>query len=288
MTFRAGYRQTSIPRPDRPASPALAFYPSVSPEAPTALGPFMVDVAGDGAPAVGRFPLVVISHGTGSAPTLFRDLAAHLARKGFVVVAPEHPGNNRNDNSLAGTEENLIDRPRHLAATIDFAFRAFEANLKPDAVHLIGHSQGGYTILALAGGHPLALQNETRSPETRSVPVVPDPRVKSLVLLAPATPWYMHEGSLDDVRVPILMLTGDRDEHAPPAFAEIVLFRIPDASRIRHRAVPNAGHFSFLSPYPMAMRNPAFPPSQDPPGFDRQHFNGEMCKEVAAFLEENA
>ncbi|MFL5350272.1 MAG: hypothetical protein ACJ8AT_36315 [Hyalangium sp.] len=36
-----------------------------------------------------------MSHGTGGSPWTYRGMAAHLARAGFVVALPEHPGNNR-------------------------------------------------------------------------------------------------------------------------------------------------------------------------------------------------
>jgi predicted dienelactone hydrolase len=67
--------------------------------------------------AAGSFPLVVVSHGTGGSHLLYRALAAHLARNGFVVALPEHPQNNRNDNDLGGTAANLAQRPRPVEVT---------------------------------------------------------------------------------------------------------------------------------------------------------------------------
>ena len=48
-----------------------------------------------------------------------RPIALHLARAGFVVALPEHPGNNRSDNSLANTAVNLANRPRHVRLVLD-------------------------------------------------------------------------------------------------------------------------------------------------------------------------
>ncbi|MDQ2883487.1 MAG: hypothetical protein M3Y48_20590 [Actinomycetota bacterium] len=64
--------------------------------------------------AAGAYPLVVISHGTGSSRLLYRRLAAHLARHGFIVAMPEHPLSNRNHNTLAGSRSNLANRPGHI------------------------------------------------------------------------------------------------------------------------------------------------------------------------------
>jgi predicted dienelactone hydrolase len=266
--------------------PMLVTYPSTAPEQPEQVGRFTMSVAMDGPVAGGTFPLVVVSHGTGGSHLLYRTLAAHLARGGFVVALPEHPRNNRNDNTLAGTETILAERPRHLRLAIDRAYAdaAIGPHLRRDAVAVVGHSLGGYTALALAGGRPTAFPHETADRQPHAVPVTPDERVKALVLLAPATPWYMAPGALQNVRVPIQMWTASEDEHAPPWHAEIVMRGVPEAGRIDHHVVPGAGHYSFLSPFPPETTSPAFPPSQDPPGFDRERFHDELNGAVEAFL----
>jgi predicted dienelactone hydrolase len=213
-------------------------------------------------------------------------LAAGLARGGFVVVLPEHPGNNRHHNELAGTAAILANRPRQVCLAIDWAYadEALGAHLVSDAVAVIGHSLGGYTALAVAGGRPWAAAHETPDRQNHPVPVTPDDRVKALVLLAPATPWFMVPGALQAVRVPILLLSGEKDEMTPARHAEVVKRGVLDETRVEHRTVPNAGHYSFLSPFPAARVSPTFPPSQDPPGFDRLRFHEELCVEVSAFL----
>jgi predicted dienelactone hydrolase len=114
---------------------------------------------------------------------------------------------------------------------------------------------------------------------------VPDGRVKALLLLAPAAAWFMAPGALAGVRVPVLMLTAGNDPHTPAWHGELVKRGVADPALVEHRTVPNAGHFSFLTPFPAAMTNPGFAPSQDPPGFDRVGFHAEMNAEIAAFLD---
>jgi predicted dienelactone hydrolase len=270
--------------------PMLVMYPSTSPEQPERFGPYVLGVAMNGAVEAGTFPLVVISHGSGGSHLVYRDLGAHLARSGFVVAMPEHPRNNRNNNDLANTAENLVNRPRHVRLVIDWAFSpgAFGARLEPDTVAVIGHSMGGYTALALAGGMPMALPNETPDQKPRALAMTPDERVKALVLLAPAAVWYLADGALRGVRVPILMMTAEKDELTPEGHGEIIRRGLPDGAQIEHRIVPNAGHFAFLSPFPEAMTSPMFPPSQDPRGFDRARFHEEMNAEIVAFLRRAA
>lgn len=266
--------------------PMLILYPSHSPERPEKLGPYTLNVSMDGSIAEGPQTLVVISHGTGGSHLLYRTLAAHLARNGFVVAMPEHPRNNRNNNDLAGTAENLGNRPRHIRLVIDWAFSsdAFGSSLQPNTAAIIGHSLGGYTALATAGGLPTAFPNETPEQQPRKIEVIPDDRVKALVLLAPATVWFMAPDALREVRIPILMLTAEKDPHTPEIHGEIVKRGVPDKTLIEHRVVTNAGHFSFQSPFPESMINPAFPPSQDPEGFDRARFHEEMNAEILNFL----
>lgn len=239
---------------------------------------FAEDAPIDGAP--GPLPLVVISHGRSSTPWVFRGLALALARAGFAVALPEHLGNSRTDNSLDGTVTNLENRPRHIRLVID-ALPMVERR----RVAVLGHSIGAYTALAAAGGKPMSGPFDQPAQPPRAIAVTPDPRIGALVLLAPATPWFREPGSLADVRASILMLAGERDELAPPTFhAQNVVRELAEGGRLDYRVIPGAGHFSFQSPFPPAMVRPDFPPSQDPPGFDRAAFAPELAAAITGFL----
>ncbi|MBV9878975.1 MAG: hypothetical protein JO180_00685 [Gemmatirosa sp.] len=283
---RVGARLATVHDEDGTAFPTLVLYPSRDTERPERVGPYVLDVAMDGQVDDGAFPLVVVSHGSGGSHLAYRTLGAHLARRGFVVALPAHPRNNRDDDTLAGTHTILADRPRQLRRVIDWAYAdaTFGPHLLPDAVALVGHSLGAYTALAVAGGHPTAGPHETPDGQPRPVPVVPDPRVKALVLLAPATPWLMAPGALRDVHVPILMRSAGRDPYTPAWHAEVVTRGLPSGTAVDHQVVPDAGHFSFLSPFPPAMTGPSFLPAQDPPGFDRVAYHEVLYAEIEAFL----
>ena len=277
----AGSRQIRVNDEARGLSfPVLVLYPTEVPSAPTMLGPYTFDVSSDAPVADGRFPLVVVSHGNGGSHLLYRTITIHLARHGYVVAHLEHPGNNRNDNSLEGTYENLVRRPRHVRLTIDAISQdpGLGAHVQPDNTAVMGHSMGGYAALALAGGVPW-------SKEGRRVEVVPDPRVRALVLLAPGTAFFFPGDSLKDVTLPILLLTAEHDPVTPRWQAELLLDRVPDRNRVTWREIENAGHFSFLSPFPPPMRNPRFLPSTDPEGFDREELHERLPGEILDFLD---
>ncbi|MFD2170504.1 alpha/beta hydrolase family protein [Tumebacillus lipolyticus] len=262
------------------------MYPTDRPEQAEQLGPYVLEVARDAELLEGEFPLVLISHGTGGSPLVYRTLARHLARNGFIVGMPEHLYNNRDDNRLEGTVQNLEYRPRHLRLAIDWFFEheGFSRKIIPEAVSVIGHSLGGYTALAAAGGIPTSFPQESSDGQSRIIEVVPDHRIKSLVLLAPASVWFRAEGALRAVNLPILMLDAENDPYTPPFHAQIIIGGVADPNKIQYTTVENAGHFSFLSPFPKSMITPSFPPSQDPPGFDREQFHQRLKAEVLHFL----
>lgn len=267
--------------------PVWLLYPTRAAAQTRRFGPYPLDVASD-APVEGDgLGLVVISHGTGGTPWVYRDLAAHLAREGFVVAMVEHPGNNRRDDRLAGTAANLANRPRHLRLAVDAAFAdaLVGPRLSREGVAVVGHSMGGYTALAAAGGRPTSMPHESPDEVAHRVDVTPDPRVRALVLFSPALVWFCAEDdALAGVEAPVLMYTTELDEFAPGLNADVVERGVRDPRRVEHRVVPGGGHFAFLSPFPAAMCDPSFPPSQDPPGFDRAAFHRVMNAEVASFL----
>jgi predicted dienelactone hydrolase len=273
-----GSRQLQVTDKTKGVSfPVLVQYPTHQSSIATAFGPYIMDVSPDATIIAGQFPLVVISHGNGGSHLLYRSISMHLARNGYIVALPEHYGNNRNNNALENTDENLIIRPKHISLTIDelLSENCLGKSIDAHKIAVIGHSMGGYTALALAGGIP-----RTRTGQV--IAVTADARVRAIVLLAPGTGWFMH--SLGQVYIPILMLTAEHDGITPDWNAEIVLNGVPDPSKVHFRKVTNAGHFSFLSPFPAAMKHPGFLPATDPPGFDREQFHQELPMEILAFL----
>ncbi|MBL4647367.1 MAG: alpha/beta fold hydrolase [Gammaproteobacteria bacterium] len=282
----------------------IIMYPTTTPEKMVKLGPYDLTVAMDANISAGIYPLVLISHGSGGAPLAYRTLAHYLACHGFIVALPQHPFNHRNDNSREGTVDNLQDRPKHIRLAIDWLFESdqFKTGLQPNSVALIGHSMGGYTALAVAGGMPRSLPAESSDGQFHPIPVTPDERIKALVLLAPASVWFQADGALRKINCPILMLVGEKDEFTGPAcpvllaheeknkfirygyHVHLILDGLPKDADVQHRLVKNAGHFSFLSPFPEVMKNTKFLPSQDPKGFNRESFQHELHAEVLSFL----
>ncbi|GLZ28856.1 dienelactone hydrolase [Lentzea sp. NBRC 105346] len=252
------------------------MYPTESAERTENFGPYQVDVALDAPVAGTGFPLIAISHGTGGTHLMHRELAAHLARNGFVVAMPDHPGNNHRDDSLAHTVEILLNRPLHISKVIDHAHEAFGIT----TVGFIGHSLGGYTGLALAGGNPVA-PPEQEGGEPRPFEVHHDDRIKAFVLLAPAAPWFPGD-ALKDVTAPILVRSAEKDPYTPPWHGEVIANGA--SGPVEHLVVPGAGHFSFQDPLPAELVRLDFEPSIDPEGFDRESYHETLKDDVLSFL----
>ena len=278
----AGSRQFLIPGDTRvPPLDALLHYPSVQPSVPTRFGPYEVDVSVAAPLAPGRFPLVLVSHGSGGSPLLYRTLSVALARSGYIVALPKHPGNSLGDDDLANTVANLRDRPRQLLRLLDalLADAALGTAIAEEPVTAIGHSMGGYTALCLAGGEPW-----TRARERIEVPH--DSRLGALVLMAPACGFFLAPHALQAVTAPILALTAEHDELTPDGQIRAALEGVPDRSQVTIETVRNAGHFSFLSPFPRSMHHPQFAPAQDPSGFDRERFHQRLPVTVLQWIRE--
>jgi len=232
--------------------------------------------------APGNFPICLISHGGGGSNLLYRSIGTHLAKSGYIVIAPEHHGDNRNDRKLSNTDESAVLRPRHLVLALNHVLNepAFRTAADPSRVAVLGHSMGGYTALALVGAQPYSRQGDR-------LDVRPDARVSAAVLLAPAVDWYLAPGALDEVSAPLLVITGDQDSITPDEHVRNTLNKLPFEKKRTMLTVTGAGHFSFLSPFPESMRRREFTPSQDPIGFDREQFHRELPALIWKFLDQN-
>lgn len=284
-----GYKALTSYTVDQAALPLHFLYPANAVETPVRIGPYEFSAAVDSDPVDGDFPLVAISHGSGSTPWVHRDLARHLAFSGFIVVMPDHVGNSRTDDSLAGTEAALVRRPAQLSAAIEIAQNDanFGPRLRSRSVGLIGTSIGAYTALAVAGGRPWTSAHESATGVARPIDTVRRSDIGAIVLLSPAAYWFTPEGTLDEVNAPVLIRNGSKDQLTPPSQVELIRERLPARTIVSHKCIDNAGHFSFMSVFPPSLAQPGFPPAQDPIGFDRLAYQAELQRDVAAFFGEN-
>ncbi len=120
-----------------------------------------------------RYPLLVYSHGFWGCATASTYLTQYIASQGYIVIAPEHE--DRYFCSAEGltstmlplydlTKPNIIDfpdRPIDISASIDEMLRlnqapesAFYQAIDLNAIGVIGHSLGAWTVQVASGALP--------------------------------------------------------------------------------------------------------------------------------------
>lgn len=303
-TWVAGLHRLTLADPvDRRPMQALVFYPSSGEARPVRIEGYQTRVAQDAPVAMGRFPLLVISHGNTGSPMALHDLANGLARQGFVVVAVIHPGDNSRDRSRLGTLSNLYGRPLQVSAAITAA-RAdtlVGPYLNDGKVGVIGYSAGGETALILSGAQPdldrlrrycQQRPNDADACKTHGVLIADhselgpraDARVGAVMLMAPLSLMFGRH-ALAGVHVPALIYSGDSDqllalEHNADALAR-KLPQTPD-----YRLLAGAGHFVFMAPCDdeQHLRMPVL--CKDADGVDRRHIHRSLRSETTAFFSQ--
>jgi predicted dienelactone hydrolase len=293
---------------DGPPFAVGVWYPTQARAWPTTLmGAVLMDVARD-APISGRdLPLVVISHGNGGGVPSHADLALALAGTGYVVAAPVHTGDNYADQSAGGSASLFSGRTRQLHATVDFMLGNWRGHdrIDPKRIGAFGFSAGGFTVLTAVGAQPdlrLVAKHCAESPEfvcdvlrhaksallnadapTTGDAFVPDPRIRAAVVAAPGLGFAIAPNGFANVRVPIQLWSGDKDDKVPYA-TNAGRVREALGSRVEYHSVSGAGHTSFLVPCGILA-----PPDicSDQGQFDRKAFHASMNASVVAFFEAN-
>ncbi len=103
--------------------------------------------------AAGRFPLVVLSHGMFGNAYNQAWLAAALAKRGYIVAAISHPGTSTWSRD-PDQRRQLWERPGDISRLIDHVLSApgLANHVDAERIFMAGHSLGGFTAVALAGG----------------------------------------------------------------------------------------------------------------------------------------
>lgn len=223
------------------------------------------------------FPLVVISHGVASDRYAFIYLAEHLASHGFAVAVLEHPGSNAERfqlyfAGLAGPPEaqEFINRPLDVKFVLDRLQQLdktdpnLRGKLNFQQIGAIGHSFGGYTVMALGGGkinfdklrrdcNPNRTLNVSVFLQCRAfeLPVanypLQDDRIKAVMAINPIDSSVLGEAGVSQIKVPTMLVAGSEDIFAPPIAEQIYPFTwLPNPNKYLV-VIENATHFSAIA-----------------------------------------
>jgi|SRR5688572_8013268 len=281
-TSRENWDRTG-PRPLRtaiwyPAPPSAEMTESVT------AGVFQGGSVAPGAPIAAdrrRYPLIVLSHGTGGSFVQMMWLGRFLAARGFIVAAVNHHGNTGAEPARRAQGFLLYwERARDLSRVLDrlLADDIFGPRIDERRIGAAGFSLGGFTAL-LAGGarfasaqfdafcaspsrdftcepqpeHPTAQAEFAQLRKTDAVVMESlrhsgdsyrDPRVRAVFAIAPALGAGLTEASLAAMPVPLELVVGDRDATTPSATnAARIAGLVPGA---RFTVLPGVSHYTFL------------------------------------------
>jgi predicted dienelactone hydrolase len=184
------------------------------------------------APAGGRFPVLVFSHGNGGLRHQNVFQLDHLASHGYIVATPDHTGNAGvtviGEKVLPydrqGRSRSALDRPRDVSFILDRLVAEgrdsaswLGGRIDEGAVGLLGHSFGGYTV--------------TKAAEE-------DARVKAVL---PMTVAFSKASSL-----PTLLMLGELDRTVKEAGNGLARAYFVSLTGPKHLLVlRRGGHFSF-------------------------------------------
>lgn len=221
--------------------------------------------------STGRFPLILLSHGAGLAgrAEALSWIATALAKAGFIVAAPTHPGNTGPDRSAAETMK-LWLRPPDLSETLDAIAKseAFQPHVNAERIGALGLSMGGSTALSIAGGRldPELLANycdtnelnaslcdwvrlsgvdlhamnkQVASRDNR------DERIRFVMAIDPVPVDVFAVESFSGISIPVALINLGKDGEIPStAQAADTANAIPDAS---YEVIEEASHFSMFA-----------------------------------------
>lgn len=243
------------------------------------LGSAAQDASLASAPA--KFPLIVLSHGTGGSALIMAWVGTALAAKGYIAAAVNHPGNNGTEAYTALGFSTWWERARDLSVVIDsmLADPMFGGHIDANRIGAAGFSLGGYTMIEIAGGitEPAAFTEFCASPRAdgicKSPPEFPtlledfeklsktdaefqaslrhasdsyrDPRVRAVFAIAPALGPVFRPASLARIAIPVKIVAGQADTNVPIASsAKYFAANIPGAQLTIFPG--NVAHYVFL------------------------------------------
>ncbi|MGE7370145.1 alpha/beta hydrolase family protein [Neorhizobium sp. NPDC001467] len=280
-----GVQKISVVTQDYPRPLAVTvWYPSSGDGQPAAPGSdkvFQPSSANTGATVrEGRFPLILMSHGSGSRAEGMAWIGVELAKAGYIVAAPNHPGTTSGDSTPAATPK-IWERAQDMSVLITALStnKRWQSSIDQNRVGILGFSLGGSTALELAGARPdldgFIRYCDEHPPgaldcswfrggrgyaDGAFVKVEPfdmreidrklfeqsnhDPRITAVVAVDPGLGTLMKPESVAKVEVPVTVINLGSKGKVPLAVEAEQLSK--DLPRATFHRVENSDHYSFL------------------------------------------
>lgn len=262
-----------------------------------------------------RYPLILISHGSGGSADSLDWLGAGLAARGYITAGVNHPGNNALEPYTTQGFSLWWERASDLSDVLDAMLNdaQFSQHIDRDRIGAAGFSLGGYAVLELAGArtnraalirfctskdadaicHPPEMHDiveRVKGLEKANDPEVAaslahagdsyrDPRVKAVFVIAPGLGEAFTQDDLREIIIPVQILAGAADTTAPVATNARRFAQLQPAFRLR--LLPEVAHYTFLQ---TCIDRNLGDFCKDAPGVDRDRVHADAIAEAVAFF----
>ncbi|WP_158944543.1 dienelactone hydrolase family protein [Granulicella sp. S190] len=268
-----------------------------------------------------KFPVVMLSHGTGGSAMQMAWLGTVLARHGYIAVAVNHPGNNALEPYTAEGFALWWERAIDISDAVDALLKDSTFGPRVDATRIgaAGFSIGGYTVLELAGARttqadflaacaaeptlPTCRVPEMKnfgSPEDITARVKAtsaeslarggdsyrDPRIRAVFAVAPAVGQAFREDAFREVGIPVAMVVGAADPIAPAAANAAKFKKLMPRSELT--ILPGeVSHYTFLDTCTDAGKAKLGVYCADAAGVDREKVHATVTSMAVKFFDQN-
>jgi predicted dienelactone hydrolase len=267
-----------------------------------------------------RYPLILLSHGTGGSSASVAWLGKALAEQGYIVAVVNHHGNTAAEKKILLQGFTIWwERPVDISAVIDLLLcdRYFGPKIDKSNIGVAGFSLGGYTALACIGAR-LEIEkwrdyakNNPNDPISHLPPESPyskkdldsylttnadflrslhnanssflDKRIKAAYVIAPVLGPIVSNESLNSISVPVKIVVGGSDDQGIPSKNAIKFHNeIPNSKII---IIKDARHYTFLSQGNFLGRIIARDFVGDPKGVNRKEIQEFVSNDAIAFFQ---
>jgi predicted dienelactone hydrolase len=265
---------------------------------------------------LGKYPLVLISHGTGGGRLTLEWLADMLVQNGFMVAAVDHWGNTY-DNKIAIDFVTPWERPQDISFVLTGLLKdpKFGRSIDQDRIGAAGFSIGGYTVIALAGGRLdyEALKNYTNTTAGKKeidIPEYPgllnvlksgevdesydkspkdlkDKRIRAFFAICPAIgQGFVKSSQFSEINNPLFIVGAENDSIAPCKTNALHYHELIPRSQY-FLVKGKVGHYVFLgeAAEPIKKQGPVY--FNDDPSVNRHQVHKEVGKLAVGFFRKN-
>ena len=261
-----------------------------------------------------KFPLLLISHGTGGNRFSLTWFIEKMVREGYIVVSLDHYGNStfkKIPREFVKWWERAIDVQFVLSNILKDDI--FGAKIDSSKIGGVGFSLGGYTNIALAGGYVDRSVKKNQDDDRKMPPEFPktdeiidfekdslivtsynrykdhvkEDRMKAFFVMAPAIGFGFHtKDQTKEITAPVFIVAGKGDTNTPIENNALNYHNLIEGSEI-HLYSEHVNHYVFLNEPTEFGKEVAPAITIDHPAVDRREIHEKTLELALRFFEKS-